>query len=410
MRVLSGPDQPMYAELRRLTETHERGRLRAAVAWLRDEGAFQLLGAVGDRLAGIELIVGLNDAATTVEGLLRALAANASVRVFFKHPRQTFHPKLYMFDGGNAGPNARSAVVGSVNLTPGGLDTNFELSLGLEASTPEDLRRYRSVFDDLDNVWNDYSGSRFCHSVSTAADVQGLYAAGYVTSETEFAGRARVAPPAARTGGASEARPRLLPILPPVRSRPGGFARMAVPFPLAERGDAIDDRDPPRVQPLPGRFFVRTLTANDVSKLMGAPGTFEPDLGETARDRFPSFWGWRNKYVLVRRTKERLEWEARGRLISRITPADGVDIDVLLWFREGRPGHAPEHRLRPGPIGIVRAATPPEFDTRSLLVVERARVGVDFVLRLVTPRESDHGSYASYLTELRPEHRFGYGP
>src|SRR5207249_4383669 len=119
----------------------------------------------------------------------------------------------------------------------------------------------------------------------------------------------------------------------------------------------------------PDRFFVRTLTANDVEKLHArTPGTFEPDLGETARDRFPTFWGWPQKYATVTRQLTRLEWNATARLFSNGTPSEGVEVALMLWFREARTaangqlGHAAEHRFRPGPISTVRRYVPERFD------------------------------------------------
>ena len=162
---------------------------------------------------------------------------------------------------------------------------------------------------------------------------------------------------------------------------------------------------------LPERFFVRTLTPNDVGKLRGnTPGTYETDLGEIARDSYPSFWGWPDRYNEVVRKKSRLEWKARARLFSSEKP-QGIPVTVTLWYRESRPGHAAEHRMGLGPINRVRAAVPPSFDTSSLMVVERAPQSsdYDFIVRLITANDPDYADFAAYLTEERPEHRHGYG-
>jgi hypothetical protein len=90
----------------------------------------------------------------------------------------------------------------------------------------------------------------------------------------------------------------------------------------------------------------------------------------------------------------------------------GEDVEVMLWYRPERPGHAAEHRLRLGPIGVVRAATPPAFDENSLVILERgaSASGYDFIIRLLTPGDPGYSDYAAYLTEMRPRHRYGYGP
>lgn len=162
---------------------------------------------------------------------------------------------------------------------------------------------------------------------------------------------------------------------------------------------------------MPHRFFVRTLTRNDVKKLHGARGTFEPDLGETARDTDSSFWGWPDKYRLVTRTKARLEWKAKARLSSSVRPG-GSPITVTLWAREPREDHLPEHRFGLGPIGRVRGLVPADFDTSSLVVLERSPdgSGLDYLVRFITHAEPDYRLFEPYLTEEAPEHRYGYGP
>lgn len=156
---------------------------------------------------------------------------------------------------------------------------------------------------------------------------------------------------------------------------------------------------------------MRTLTQNDVKKLRGARGTFEPDLGETARDMDAAFWGWPDKYQLIRRRKARLEWKAKGRLSSAIKP-NGAPVTVTLWAREAREDHLPEHRFGLGPIGRVRSAVPKDFDVTSLVVLERAPdgAGYDYLVRFITHDELDFRTYEPYLTEEAPEHRYGYGP
>jgi len=117
-------------------------------------------------------------------------------------------------------------------------------------------------------------------------------------------------------------------------------------------------------------------------------------------------------YTEIVRELPRREWQVQARLISSQTPVDGVPITLLLWYREARPGHAAEHRFSPRPINIVKQAVPPLFDTSSLLVVEQAPFDVDYhyVIRLITHQDPEYDDFTTYLTEQRPQHRFGYGP
>jgi hypothetical protein len=154
------------------------------------------------------------------------------------------------------------------------------------------------------------------------------------------------------------------------------------------------------------------LTENDVNKLHGRiPGTAEWDIGETARNATPEFWGWPDQYENVQRRQERLEWATNGLLRSSTTRVEH-EVEVVLWHREPREGHAAEHRLRIGPRTSLVEATPDEFDTTSLVVIERLPEGADhtFFIQLLTEADPEFADYERYLHHERPQHRYGYGP
>ena len=168
-----------------------------------------------------------------------------------------------------------------------------------------------------------------------------------------------------------------------------------------------------------GRFFVRTLTPNDVAKiLINQVGTFEPDLSVTARDELPGFWGWPNRFVTVTRKLSREEWAARARVFSSAA-SKGTDIEFMLWFRAARPpsaadqrAHAAEFRFRIGPKKTFQSALPPGFGITSLVVIERLPddAAYDFRIGVIAQGEPEYADYSRYLTRVRPEHRYGYGP
>jgi len=406
-RLVIGPGQPILTQIRDASSRHSGGRARIAVAWAREEGVSWLLDAIGHRVPDTHVLVGINDRGTTVEALLRLLQHPCTVSVFYKHSAQTFHPKIYWFSGGSAGPNSATLIVGSSNITHGGLLSNYEASIVVELAAPANPND-EALLSSVESVWNSLIAPPYCHPVVDFSYVRRLYESRYLVSEHNVRRERR------RTGR-SEQPLGDLPTSPPQRSRVD-FPPIAVPFPLSREtlGDiASDSLDPEGSTPLPDRFFVRTLTTNDVMKLNGLrPGTFEPDLGETARDQYPAFWGWRDMYAQVTRRLSRLERQVQARLFSSTTPVAGRAINITLWFREARVGHAPEHRFRPGPIDVVRQSVPPLFDTTSLLVVEQAPLdaGYGYVVRFITAVDPVYTDFATYLTEQRPEHRFGYGP
>ncbi len=407
-RIIMGPDSSAIEAIRLASQRFEGGRARIAVAWARDDGVSRLFDAIGQRITRMEFLVGINETGTTVEALLRILQQQASLRVFYKHPSQTFHPKIYWLDDGALETEMATIIVGSSNLTTGGLITNFEASLVAEIETNTITEHDRALLRSMHAIWDNLVNSPYTHTIAATEDVRRLYEAGYIECEHELRRERRRA--------SRRNKPlRDLPSAPPSRPPAIGAAPVNIPFPLRREipGDAAGEQeDPIGTIPLPDRFFVRTLTDNDVAKLRGRPGTFEPDLGEMARNRFPAFWGWPERYVQVTRELARREWQIEARVISSRTPSEGVSITIVLWYREVRPGHPAEHRFSPRPIGQFREAVPPSFDTTSLLVVEQAPSGVDYqyIVRLITTNDPDYNDFATYLTEERPQHRFGYGP
>ena len=168
-----------------------------------------------------------------------------------------------------------------------------------------------------------------------------------------------------------------------------------------------------------GRFFVRTLTPNDVAKILSHQvGTFEPDLGVTARDELLGFWGWPDRFVTVTRELPREEWAARAKVFSSAA-STGTDIEFMQWFRAARPAsaadpraHAAEHRFRVGPKRTFQSALPTGFGVTSLVVIERLPddAAYDFRIGVIAQGEPVYADYSRYLTHVRPRHRYGYGP
>lgn len=104
--------------------------LEIAVAWAKQSG----LGRIWDALAEfrarggkVTLVVGVSEGGATKEGLRIALDI-ADRAYVFHDPGRTFHPKVYLASSSGA----RSLMVGSSNLTAGGLGWNYEASLWVD--------------------------------------------------------------------------------------------------------------------------------------------------------------------------------------------------------------------------------------------------------------------------------------
>lgn len=100
------------------------------------------------RAAGlkIEAIFGLDHQGTSAQALQFALDNFDAVYVI-QEQGHTFHPKMYVFEG----TKSARLYVGSNNLTVGGTETNFESSLRLDLTLPNDASTLK-LFTDC---WNE---------------------------------------------------------------------------------------------------------------------------------------------------------------------------------------------------------------------------------------------------------------
>lgn len=112
-----------------------------AVAWAKSSGLRRIRRALRRfRASGGKsvLIVGVDEGGATVEGLKDAMALVDQVTVFHDTGGRTFHPKVFIVEG-----IAKAYVlVGSSNLTAGGLFSNYEMSMEirLNKSKPGDCK------------------------------------------------------------------------------------------------------------------------------------------------------------------------------------------------------------------------------------------------------------------------------
>jgi HKD family nuclease len=123
-----------------------------AVAWAKRSGLMLIepeLRAFRQGKRSLRALIGVDQHGGTIEGLRLALDLFTEARVYHdSNPRRTFHPKLYVVEASTRA----LAIVGSGNLTSGGLFGNHELSLSLDLD-PRDrsdaavLAELRSWFD-----------------------------------------------------------------------------------------------------------------------------------------------------------------------------------------------------------------------------------------------------------------------
>lgn len=415
MTLIVGPGDPAFRFLQTVPERLEVRNGIILVAWARLSGVGLLNAALGETLQNVDVIVGMANRGTSAEALGHLIRMSRRVFVYHKHHLQTFHPKVYLFDDGNGPPHRAALLVGSSNLTGGGLFQNIEANFTLDlkpSEREEDRTTYESAVQGVTGVRD----SPFCEELAGDEAIRILLNDRYISNEATLARKRRRDNREVGRLGEERQRPEAPPPPLPVVDIPP----LDVNFNDMQVEDYADELPVDGVVQYEAaeQFYVRTLTQNDVNKLRGiTPGTAEWDIGETARNERPGFWGWPDQYLPVaHRDVPRREWTVAGSLQSSLTGDAGRDVEIVMWFRQARPDatppHAAEHRLQIRPRPTLVGAVPENFDTTSLVVLERLPVGRNhtFLVRLLTNEDPGYDDFRGYLTRNRPRHRYGYGP
>ena len=129
---------------------------RAAVAFVKRSGVDRIADSLRPfaRRGHVRMTVGVDVHGTSVEGLaslLDCLGGHGEVCIFHNENGPTFHPKMYVFS------NDRNAevIIGSGNLTRGGLLDNYEASIALtlDLTDADD----RALFTGLEAILDAYN-------------------------------------------------------------------------------------------------------------------------------------------------------------------------------------------------------------------------------------------------------------
>jgi HKD family nuclease len=155
MQLILGPANSAIDTIRQIRTGRVIERVTVLVAWARINGVALFLDALGADIRKVGIAVGMAGAATSVEALSYLRAHCAEVHLFHKHHRQTFHPKVYCFDGPGNPPVASHLLVGSSNITGGGLFSNYEASLVsplAPAASSAEFETWNSVMSAFDSV------------------------------------------------------------------------------------------------------------------------------------------------------------------------------------------------------------------------------------------------------------------
>ena len=259
--------------------------LRAAVAFVKTSGTRHVVGPLTAfaRNAQVEIIAGVDHCGTSFEGLkdlLDAVSPEDKVIVFHNPLRFTFHPKIYLFKSSTAA----DLIIGSGNLTQGGLYTNYEAAvrMRLDLSVTADASVLASVETVL-NTWADLNAGTAL--LLNDLLLSRLTAVGLVPLEAQTADEHDPVPSPSIGEGYS-------PVSLPFTPRPEPAAPTPSPHMTSRRlaTEGASGTAPPAIG------FLMTLQRTDVGVGQTTAGTSKrsPEIfiPLVARNANPGFWNW----------------------------------------------------------------------------------------------------------------------
>jgi HKD family nuclease len=102
--------------------------------------------------ADVQFLVGIDMASTSAEAIRAISAFGTTAHILHNSSSgHTFHPKVFLFE---LGPSKAVLIVGSNNLTTGGLYTNYEAATKTTFDLPQDANDYLAVQNALDRYIN----------------------------------------------------------------------------------------------------------------------------------------------------------------------------------------------------------------------------------------------------------------
>ena len=250
------------------------------VAFARLSGIGRLLPQVRSwRAQGkrIDAIVGIDRLGTSKEALALMLDELDSVYITRTADEScTFHPKMYLFEGRH---RAR-AVVGSHNLTLGGLETNFEGGVVMDLRLPGEERAWTPFRD----AWLELlPPTNPCTRRLDAALLDELIKAGHLLPEKRIAqlGRTDGQQEPGPATSAPDAFPEIAPAPPSPLPKDLIWGKQRQPVTQSKRGKALPPKRPRVLAALPRALVIEVLPHHNAEIL----------LSKKAADAFPEFLG-----------------------------------------------------------------------------------------------------------------------
>jgi hypothetical protein len=270
---------------------------RAAIAFVKRSGTKHVKDVLADfsKRAAVIISTGIDSGGTSAEGLqdlIDAVSPSGKLWVFHNANASTFHPKIYLFK--NAG--AAEILIGSGNLTEGGLYTNYEagVRLALSLEIPSD----RSILADVEKVLDKWSAptSGICYALD-AVLLKKLIASGKVPSEAKASGIEESSSVALDEGPTRDSLFKAVGVRPAPKAPPGAKPKVTRASVAKGAITGASTAAMPSPAPVTGSpTFVMTLQKTDAGYGQIHAGTARrsPEIFVPIRavDANPAFWGW----------------------------------------------------------------------------------------------------------------------
>lgn len=326
-------------------ELGEFHTFQAAVAFVKNSGVLHIQAELRKftlKEKKARLVVGIDHYGTSqegLEGLLQAVGEQGGI--WINHSRElyiTFHPKVYLFEGNKIA----LLIIGSGNLTEGGLYTNDEVSSlnWLDLEKDSDIAILDELKADFDAWCNEDSENAI--KLDQKFLIQ-LVEEGYVLSETavQLEGQVEATSDGTQTVLTSSkestetgktflfgktaikrSAPKYKQAITTKPSKPKSIKPSQVPIAVTE--DDVEDSDA-------AIGFVMTLQRTDVGTGQTTPGTSRrsPEIFVplAARDYYPEFWGWPDEF-----TEDSAQSGKFDRLNVKIRiGGETVNVNMMTW-------------------------------------------------------------------------------
>ena len=168
--------------VRDVLEVPDPERVLLSVAFTTERGLSALRAALAPVAPMTTIVTGIRNGITSAQGLNMSLELGCATYAVDTGTRSVlFHPKVYL------SWNAVEArlVVGSANLTIGGLNSNIEASvlMTLDLANPDDAEMVQRLAEQLDDMIAEYPANVF--PVDDVHVIENLFAAGLVIDESK---------------------------------------------------------------------------------------------------------------------------------------------------------------------------------------------------------------------------------